>query len=94
MPLIVDLHNHAMRDRHWQQLQEEIQKTFDYKADDFTLEKIIDLGFDQYAEKVSCLLLYLYCEAYTNYIKNTCLKEHVALDPSSWSLKRVCKRLL
>ncbi|XP_033636218.1 dynein heavy chain 2, axonemal-like isoform X2 [Asterias rubens] len=53
MPLIVDLHNHAMRDRHWQQLQEEIQKTFDYKADDFTLEKIIDLGFDQYAEKVS-----------------------------------------
>ena len=56
MPLIVDLHNHAMRDRHWQQLQEEIQRTFDHKANDFTLEKIIELGLDQYAEKVCCFI--------------------------------------
>ena len=32
--------------------QEEMGRTFDYKAEDFTLERIIEWGFDQYAEKV------------------------------------------
>lgn len=27
-------------------------RVFDYKSDDFTLERIIDWGFDQYAEKI------------------------------------------
>ena len=53
MPLITDLHNHAMRERHWTQLQEALQKTFDHEAEDFTLERIIDLGFDEHAEKVA-----------------------------------------
>ncbi len=53
MPLVTDLHNHAMRERHWTNLQETLQKKFDHEAEDFTLEKIIDLGFDQYAEKVA-----------------------------------------
>jgi len=29
MPLIQDLKNPAMRDRHWQQLKDEVQKQFD-----------------------------------------------------------------
>ncbi|XP_071951094.1 dynein axonemal heavy chain 2-like isoform X2 [Antedon mediterranea] len=53
MPLVTDLHNSAMRQRHWGELQQELQKTFDHTSTDFTLEKIIDLGFDQHAEKVS-----------------------------------------
>ncbi|XP_030837708.1 dynein heavy chain 2, axonemal [Strongylocentrotus purpuratus] len=53
MPLVTDLHNHAMRQRHWQQLQDELEKTFDHTADEFTLERIIELGFDAHAEKVS-----------------------------------------
>jgi hypothetical protein len=29
-----------MRDRHWDELREEIHKQFDPNADDFTLEKV------------------------------------------------------
>lgn len=28
-------------------------RTFDYKSDEFTLEKIIEWGFDQYSEKIN-----------------------------------------
>ena len=52
MPLIQDLRNPAMRDRHWTQLKEEIHKPFDEAGEDFTLEKIIELGLDQHSEIV------------------------------------------
>nr|KAG5688710.1 hypothetical protein BaRGS_029536 [Batillaria attramentaria] len=52
MPLITDLKNRAMRPRHWDQIQTEMQRQFDHKSDDFTLEKIIEFGFDQYAEQI------------------------------------------
>lgn len=32
MPLIQDLKNPAMRERHWEQLKEEVQKPFDQKS--------------------------------------------------------------
>ena len=32
MPLIQDLKNPAMRERHWTQLQDEIQKSFDHTS--------------------------------------------------------------
>ena len=50
MPLIQDLKNPAMRDRHWQKLKDEIQKPFDHSSTEFTLEKIIELGLDQFSE--------------------------------------------
>lgn len=53
MPLIQDLKNPAMRDRHWAQIKSEVQKPFDHNAEDFTLEKIIELGLDQFAEQIS-----------------------------------------
>ena len=53
MPLISDLKNPAMRPRHWLQIQDEMGRQFDPDAEDFTLEKIIDWGFDQYAEKIN-----------------------------------------
>ncbi|KAK3095642.1 hypothetical protein FSP39_017066 [Pinctada imbricata] len=52
MPLITDLKNHAMRPRHWEKIQSEMQRQFDHKSEEFTLEKIIEFGFDQYAETI------------------------------------------
>ncbi|XP_066267393.1 dynein axonemal heavy chain 2-like isoform X1 [Branchiostoma lanceolatum] len=53
MPLIQDLRNDAMRDRHWSQIKTEVQKPFDHLAEDFTLGKIIELGLDQFSEQIS-----------------------------------------
>ena len=55
MPLIMDLRNEAMRDRHWKQLMEEVGKTFDPYADTFTLEVVLDLGLEHHQESVSSL---------------------------------------
>ncbi|XP_053319883.1 dynein axonemal heavy chain 2 [Spea bombifrons] len=53
MPLISDLRNPALRERHWNQVKKETQGTFDHTAEDFTLEKIVALGLDQHVEKIS-----------------------------------------
>lgn len=55
MPLIQDLKNSAMRERHWTQIKSEIQKSFDHASDSFTLQQIINLGLDQYAEQISAI---------------------------------------
>ncbi|XP_039997326.1 dynein heavy chain 2, axonemal [Xiphias gladius] len=52
IPLIADMRNPAMRDRHWKQICEELQCSFDQTSAEFTLEKIISLGLDKYAEKI------------------------------------------
>lgn len=52
MPLIQSLKNPAMRGRHWDQIKEAIGKTFDHHSEEFTLEQIIVLGLDQYADKI------------------------------------------
>ena len=52
MPLINDLKNKAMRPRHWDKIQTEMAKEFDHKSTEFTLEKIIEFGFDQHAELI------------------------------------------
>uniref|UniRef100_UPI0037E8313A dynein axonemal heavy chain 2 n=1 Tax=Semicossyphus pulcher TaxID=241346 RepID=UPI0037E8313A len=52
IPLIADLRNPAMRDRHWKQICEELQSSFDQTSTEFTLEKMISLGLDKYAEKI------------------------------------------
>lgn len=53
MPLIQDLKNDAMRERHWADIKTSIQKSFEHDGDSFTLEKIIGLGLDQFAEQIS-----------------------------------------
>ena len=56
LPLIMNLKNPAMRQRHWDQLKDEIHKTFDAHAADFTLEKVFDLGLhlhDQFIGELS-----------------------------------------
>ncbi|KAK7909361.1 hypothetical protein WMY93_014045 [Mugilogobius chulae] len=42
-----------MRDRHWKHIQEELHCEFDHNSPDFTLEKIILLGFDKFDDKIS-----------------------------------------
>lgn len=44
MPLLIDLRDEAMRERHWKELRLEVKDDFDEDADDFTLEKIFDIG--------------------------------------------------
>ncbi|XP_071333968.1 dynein axonemal heavy chain 2 [Trachinotus anak] len=53
IPLIGDMRNPAMRDRHWAQICEELQCSFDQTSAEFTLEKIISLGLDTYADKIN-----------------------------------------
>lgn len=53
IPLISDLRNDAMRPRHWNTIRREMARDFDQTAEDFTLEKMIDLGFDRYAGFIS-----------------------------------------
>ncbi|XP_030578556.1 dynein heavy chain 2, axonemal [Archocentrus centrarchus] len=52
IPLIADLRNPAMRERHWKQISEELQCSFDPTSAEFTLEKIISLGFNVYTDKI------------------------------------------
>ena len=53
LPLITDLRNEAMRDRHWSELKMEIKKSFDPTADDFTLEKVFALGLNLHSDFIS-----------------------------------------
>ena len=55
MPLIADLRNPAMRERHWKSLMEEVGKVFDPHSDDFTLDAVLQLGFDQHEETIGTL---------------------------------------
>ncbi|XP_058251926.1 dynein axonemal heavy chain 2 isoform X2 [Hemibagrus wyckioides] len=52
IPLILDLKNPAMRKRHWSQIKHEVQRAFDQNSAEFTLEEIVALGLDQYAERI------------------------------------------
>ena len=55
MPLIGDLRNPAMRERHWQELMGEVGKTFDPHSEGFTLETVIALGLEHYQETITTL---------------------------------------
>jgi len=53
MPLIADLRDEAMRERHWKELKFEVKEEFDENSQEFTLEKIFDLGLNNHGEKVA-----------------------------------------
>eukprot|EP00750_Incisomonas_marina_P005719 INCI14099.2.p1 GENE.INCI14099.2~~INCI14099.2.p1 ORF type:complete len:3630 (-),score=727.81 INCI14099.2:1911-12800(-) len=53
LPLILNLRNDAMRDRHWERLCSEIGKSIDPKSDDFTLEKVFTLGLHHHGDFIS-----------------------------------------
>ena len=53
MPLVNDLHNKSMRERHWNQIKTESNKIFDENGQEFTLEAIIDLHFEENASLIN-----------------------------------------
>lgn len=53
MPLIMDLRDEAMRERHWRDLRIEVKEDFDEKSDDFTLDKIFGLDITTKAEFIA-----------------------------------------
>lgn len=38
--------------RHWSQIKHEVQRSFDQSSAEFTLEEIVVLGLDHYAERI------------------------------------------
>ncbi|XP_062849650.1 dynein axonemal heavy chain 2 [Trichomycterus rosablanca] len=52
IPLISDLKNSAMRERHWNEIKHEVQRSFDQNSENFTLEEIVTLGLEQHAERI------------------------------------------
>ena len=55
VPLLQDLRNPAMRDRHWNSIMDEIGKSFSTTSEYFTLDKIYELGLDQHTEVIASL---------------------------------------
>ncbi|KAE8744396.1 hypothetical protein FOCC_FOCC009000 [Frankliniella occidentalis] len=55
LPLITDLKNPAMRDRHWTAIQTALGRDFDHSSDDFTLGTIIDMGMQNYTETINII---------------------------------------
>ncbi|KAG4103981.1 dynein heavy chain and region D6 of dynein motor-domain-containing protein [Neocallimastix lanati (nom. inval.)] len=53
IPLIGFLQDPSLRERHWNQLMEEIGRRFDPYSEEFTLEKVMDLGIDQYSDLIN-----------------------------------------
>ncbi|CAF5174795.1 unnamed protein product, partial [Rotaria magnacalcarata] len=52
MPLMTKLHNPDMRNRHWRSIKDESQKEFDESSDDFTLEAIINMHFEENTQTI------------------------------------------
>lgn len=55
MPLIMDIKNPAIKERHWKQVKYEVRGNFDENSPAFTLEKVFELGLNQHAEFISDL---------------------------------------
>jgi len=53
MPLIIDMRNPAVRPRHWELVMDVCGQRFDPTSDNFTLDKVVELGLDNYAESIS-----------------------------------------
>mmetsp|Transcript_20727 Transcript_20727/g.31788 ORF Transcript_20727/g.31788 Transcript_20727/m.31788 type:complete len:653 (+) Transcript_20727:3424-5382(+) len=52
MPLIMDLRDDAMRERHWKELRFEVKDDFDENSEEFTLEKVFSLNLLNHQEKI------------------------------------------
>ncbi|KAM3867513.1 dynein axonemal heavy chain 10 [Diretmus argenteus] len=48
LPLLLDLKNEALRDRHWKELMDRTGTSFDMNPDSFTLENMFDMELQKY----------------------------------------------
>lgn len=53
LPLIGDLKNPAMRERHWNRVKNAIKRDFDETASNFTLEYILELEMQNYTQDIN-----------------------------------------
>ncbi|XP_046433182.1 dynein axonemal heavy chain 2 [Neodiprion fabricii] len=53
LPLITDLKNPAMRERHWKRVEEIVGKEFDQNSPDFTLDAIAEMQLQIFADQIS-----------------------------------------
>ena len=53
LPLITDLKNPSMRERHWKNVMEIIGKKFDQNSKDFTLDAIARMQMHNYVEEIA-----------------------------------------
>ena len=53
LPLITDLKNSAMRERHWKKVMQTIGRDFDQNSDEFTLDAIADMQMHNFAEEIA-----------------------------------------
>jgi dynein heavy chain len=53
MPIINDIQQPYMRNRHWKELRFEVKDDFDEKGEDFTLEYLFKLNLTEYEDKIS-----------------------------------------
>ncbi|XP_033219684.1 dynein heavy chain 2, axonemal [Belonocnema kinseyi] len=53
LPLITDLKNTAMRERHWKKVKELMDQDFDQNAVDFTLDAIAEMQMHNFADEIS-----------------------------------------
>jgi dynein heavy chain, axonemal len=77
MPLIGELRNPAIRDRHWRQLKIEVSNEFNEKADDFTLEKVFSLHLNQHNDFIQ--------ELCTNATKELRIENQLDMIEYTWT---------
>ena len=56
IPLIEDLKNDALRDRHWKKLMEVTEQEFDMKPDIFTLGNLFEMGLSAFSEDIGVIV--------------------------------------
>jgi dynein heavy chain len=52
LPLIDNLRDQSMRERHWKELRFEVKDDFDETSEEFTLEKVFSLNLLNHQEKI------------------------------------------
>ncbi|XP_078713472.1 dynein axonemal heavy chain 10 [Lampetra fluviatilis] len=56
IPLLLDIKNEAMRDRHWQELMEKTGQRFQMNAETFTLENMFTMELHRHAEVIGAIV--------------------------------------
>ena len=77
MPLIMDLRNPAIRDRHWEQVMRECGETFDPHGDAFTLGRVTDLKLHLHDEFIA--------ELSSNATKELAIENSLASIQETWT---------
>ncbi|KAF5831208.1 dynein-1-beta heavy chain, flagellar inner arm I1 complex [Dunaliella salina] len=76
MPLITDLRNPAMRQRHWEDLMDHVHARFDPNSSSFTLETLVDLRLDQHTDFIADLSI--------NATKELSIENSIKAIAASW----------